>query len=82
MSTTNNDVGIPTNIKDVDIPKNEYINIPQHENMNITSNNNNQLSVSVKIHLNKESTQIFNSVTVIDHVSTTNNDVSIPTKKM
>ena len=48
--------------------------------MNIPSNNNNQASVPVKIHLNKESNQIFNNDTVNEHVSTTNNDIDIPSK--
>ena len=48
--------------------------------MNIPFNNNNQESVPDKVHLNKVTTRNFNSVTVDDHVSTTNNDVSIPTK--
>ena len=80
VSTTNNDVGIPTKIKDVDIPKNINVNVPQNKNVNIPSNNNNQLSVPVKVHLNQESNQIFNSDTVNDHVSTTNNDIDISTK--
>ena len=54
--------------------------MPQNINVNIPSNNNNQVSVPVKVHLNKESNQIFNSDTVNDHVSTTNNDIDIPTK--
>ena len=48
--------------------------------MNILFNNNNQASVSDEVSLNKVTTRIFNSVTVDDHVSTSNNDVSIPIK--
>ena len=54
--------------------------MPQNINVNIPSNNNNQVSVPVKVHLNKESYQIFNSDTVNDYVSTTNNDIDISTK--
>ena len=53
------------------------VNIPHNENVNILSNNNNQLSVSVKVSLNKVVNPIFSAVTVN---ATTNNDVSIPTK--
>ena len=80
MSTTNNNIDTPTKIKDVDIPKDINVNIPQNKNVNIPSNNNNPASVPVKVLLNKESNQIFNSDTVNDHVSTTNNDIDISTK--
>ena len=68
----------PENI--IDILKNINVDIPQNENVNILSNNNNQASVPVKIHLNKESNQIFNSDTANENLSTTNNDIDIPTK--
>ena len=54
--------------------------MPQNINVNIASNNNNQLSVPVKVHLNKESNQIFNSDTVNEHMSTSNNDIDILSK--
>ena len=50
------------------------------KNVNILSKNNNQLSVQVKDHLNKESNQIFNSDTVNEHMSTSNNDIDILSK--
>ena len=80
VSKCNSDIDIPTKIKDVDMIQNKNVNIHHNKNMNIPSNNNNQASVPVKVHLNKESNQIFNSDTVNDHVSTTNNDIDIPTK--
>ena len=75
VSTNNYDVCIPKQIKivarpkninvniikDVDIPKNININIPQNINVNIPSKNNDQSSVPVKLPLNKQSIQIFNS---------------------
>ena len=48
--------------------------------MNIPLNINNQSSVPVKVSTSIVATPIFNSVTVDDHVSTTKNDVDIPTK--
>ena len=80
VSTTNNDVGIPSKIKYVNIPRNINVSVSQNENVNIPFNNNNQLSVPVKVHLNKESNQIFNSDTVNEYMSTSNNDIDIPSK--
>ena len=48
--------------------------------MNIPSNNNNQLSVSFKVHLNNKSNPVFNCDSVNEHVSPSNSDVGIPTK--
>ena len=56
-------IGIPTKIKDVDIPKkinvnipqNKDVNIPQNKDGNIPSNNNNQSSVHVTVSRNKVS---------------------------
>ena len=79
MSTTNNDVDIPTKIN-FDIPNNINVNIHQNKNVNIPSNNNNQLSVPNKVPLNKESNPVFNCDSVNEHVSPSNSDVGIPTK--
>ena len=54
--------------------------MPQNKNLNIPSNNNNQLLVPVKVHLNKESNQIFNSDTANKNLSKTNNDIDISPK--
>ena len=56
------------------------VDIPQNNNMNIPLKINNQSSVPDNVSTKIVATPIFNSVTVNDHVSTSNNDVSIPTK--
>ena len=47
----------------------------------ISSKNYNQSLVHVKVSRKKVSNQLFNSDTIIDHVSTSNKDISIPTEK-
>ena len=57
--------------------KNINVNILQTKNVNIPSNNNNQLSVPVKVHFNKEFNPVFNCDSVNEYVSTSNSDIDI-----
>ena len=57
------------------------VNIPQNKDVDIPSKNNNQVSVPVKVPLNKLSNQFFNNKTVKNHVSANNKDVDISNKK-
>ena len=54
------------------------VNIPQNKDVNILSKNNNQSSIHVTVPRKKVSNRLFNTDTVKDHVSTNDNDVSIP----